>query len=158
MPKEYKSLKPSNIVRYGDEWKSHITDLWVPVNKSFIGKPCSYYGWRQYRRPIKILSKDIPMTLRQRQSKFAQMLILLFAYIIQEGFEFTLGDAARLDRKGHKKNSKHYIRLAIDINLFKNGRYLRKTSDHQKIGFFWENIGGTWGGRFKHKDGNHYEE
>lgn len=97
------------------------------------------------------------MTLRQKQSKFAKMLILLFAYIDLMGYEYTLGDAARIDKRGHCKNSKHYRRLAIDINLFKNGRYLQKTSDHKQIGAFWKFISGTWGGDFKHPDGNHYE-
>lgn len=97
------------------------------------------------------------MSLRKKQSTFAQMLILLFAYIVQSGYEFTLGDAARIDRKGHKKGSKHYSRLAIDINLFRSGRYLKETSDHKKIGQFWKSLGGVWGGEFKHPDGNHYE-
>jgi len=97
------------------------------------------------------------MSLRKKQSKFAQMLILLFAYIVQGGYEITLGDAARIDRRGHSKNSKHYVRLAIDLNLFKDGKYLRDTADHEKIGIFWEAIGGTWGGRFTNPDGNHYQ-
>ncbi len=97
------------------------------------------------------------MRLRERQSMFARMLIPLFAYIVDQGYTFTLGDAARMDKKGHCKNSKHYKRLAIDINLFKDGKYLRKTSDHASIGAFWVSIGGIWGGNFKRKDGNHYE-
>jgi len=97
------------------------------------------------------------MTLRQKQSKFAAMTVSLFSHILQCGYEFTYGDAARIDKKGHKENSKHYIRLAIDINLFLNGTFLTKTEDHEKFGIFWESIGGIWGGRFKHPDGNHYE-
>ena len=95
------------------------------------------------------------MTLRQKQSKIALMVSMLLQYIYLNGYEATLGDAARMDKRGHVKNSKHYQRLAIDINLFKNGKYLRKTSDHEIIGKYWESIGGKWGGRFG--DGNHYE-
>jgi len=78
-------------------------------------------------------------------------LLILFAYEL--GFEITLGDAWAKD--GHKPNSKHYVRLAIDLNLFKNGKYLKSTKSHEPLGLFWESIGGTWGGRFE--DGNHYE-
>jgi len=52
------------------------------------------------------------------------------------------------------KNSLHYIRLAIDLNLFKGGVYLTETMDHETLGLYWEGIGGSWGGRFG--DGNHY--
>jgi len=95
------------------------------------------------------------VTLRQRQSKFAEMVSLLIQFAILRGYEITLGDAYATS--GHKKNSKHYRRLAIDLNLFKNGKYLTETEDHKELGEFWESIGGIWGGRFKHPDGNHYE-
>lgn len=71
-----------------------------------------------------------------------------------EGYEYTLGDAYA--KTGHKKGSFHYSKLAIDINLFRDGKYLSATSDHKKFGIFWENLHPdcTWGGDFK--DGNHY--
>lgn len=56
----------------------------------------------------------------------------------------------------HSKKSWHYKRLALDLNLFRNGVWLQKTEDHQVLGEFWESIGGTWGGRFGGRDGNHY--
>ena len=94
------------------------------------------------------------MSLRQRQSKFARKIGLLILYAYEKGYELTFGDAYALS--GHKQGSFHYRRLAIDLNLFKNGEYLTKTADHEPLGLFWESIGGTWGGRFKHPDGNHY--
>ncbi len=94
------------------------------------------------------------MTLRQKQSKFASMLPLLIQFAQMKGYEVTLGDAWAHD--GHKRGSFHYKRLAIDLNLFKNGRFLRSTKAHQPLGEFWESIGGSWGGRFKNPDGNHY--
>lgn len=95
------------------------------------------------------------MTLRQKQSRFVRMVVLLIIYAHDKGFELTFGDAYATT--GHKKNSKHYVRLAIDLNLFKDGIYLTQTEDHKELGEFWELIGGTWGGRFKNPDGNHYE-
>jgi hypothetical protein len=49
------------------------------------------------------------------------------------------------------------LRLAIDINLFKDGVYLESTEHHRQLGEWWEAQGGTWGGRFKQPDGNHYQ-
>lgn len=97
------------------------------------------------------------MTLRQKQSKFAFMVTSLIQYAYIRGYEVTLGDASRMDRRGHIRNSRHYKRLAIDLNLFFNGVYLTKTEDHLFLGQFWESIGGRWGGRFSKPDGNHYE-
>jgi len=94
------------------------------------------------------------MTLRQKQSKFAKMVALLILYAYELGYEISFGDAWA--RSGHIKGSFHYKRLAIDLNLFKNGRYLRSTKAHEPLGKFWIKLGGTWGGEFKRKDGNHY--
>lgn len=56
---------------------------------------------------------------------------------------------------GHK-NSCHKLKLAIDLNLFKNGRLVTSTSGHRELGEWWEkqHPDCRWGGRFK--DGNHY--
>ncbi|MEJ1409386.1 MAG: M15 family metallopeptidase [Candidatus Sedimenticola sp. (ex Thyasira tokunagai)] len=94
------------------------------------------------------------MTLRQQQSKFAHMIALLILHAEQLGYEVTFGDAWA--KTGHIDGSFHYKRLALDLNLFKGGRYLRSTKAHQPLGEYWESIGGTWGGRFTRKDGNHY--
>ncbi|MEJ1402647.1 MAG: M15 family metallopeptidase [Candidatus Sedimenticola sp. (ex Thyasira tokunagai)] len=94
------------------------------------------------------------MTLRQKQSKFAHMVALLILHAEQLGYEVTLGDA--FARTGHIRGSFHYKKLAIDLNLFKNRRYLTSTKSHEPLGVYWESIGGSWGGRFTRKDGNHY--
>lgn len=92
------------------------------------------------------------MTLREKQSKFARMVAALILWLTDQGYEVTFGDAWA--HTGHKEDSNHYIRLAIDLNLFKDGVYLQGTSDHIPIGEHWEDIGGDWGGRYG--DGNHY--
>ena len=102
-------------------------------------------------------------TLRQKQSRFAMMVADLLHQARDLGFEVTLGDAYR-DPRLHGRvgqrlgygsaNSCHKLRLAIDLNLFKNGRFLQSSSDHRPLGEWWEAQGGTWGGRFN--DGNHY--
>lgn len=92
------------------------------------------------------------MSLRQEQSKFVRMITKLLFWAELMGYELTFGDAWAKD--GHKEQSLHYDRLAIDLNLFKDGEYLIKTEDHRPLGEFWESIGGSWGGRYD--DGNHY--
>jgi len=91
--------------------------------------------------------------LRYRQSQFALMVAILIIFIYLKGYECTFGDAYARD--GHKKDSFHYKRLAIDLNLFLDGEYLTKTEDHAPIGKFWKFLGGTWGGDWGN-DGNHY--
>jgi len=94
------------------------------------------------------------MTLRQKQSKFVRMVALLIQFAYEQGYEITFGDAWAHD--GHIDGSFHYKRLAIDLNLFRNGRYLSSTEAHRPLGEFWESIGGSWGGDFTRPDGNHY--
>ena len=90
--------------------------------------------------------------LQPKQSEFVRMVALLIQYATQLGYELTFGDAYATD--GHIRGSYHYQRLAIDLNLFKDGEYLTETEDHKPLGEFWEQIGGTWGGHWN--DGNHY--
>lgn len=102
-------------------------------------------------------------TLSQKQRRFARMVPRLIDKAHELGFEVTLGDAFRDARLhgamgvklgyGHR-NSAHKVRLAIDLNLFRDGEFLEQTSDHQTLGEWWESQGGSWGGRFN--DGNHY--
>lgn len=83
------------------------------------------------------------------------MVALLILHAEQLGFEITFGDCYRDPRCNYgNKNSLHRSRLAVDLNLFKNGRYLTSTKSHEPLGLYWESIGGSWGGRFN--DGNHY--
>ena len=92
------------------------------------------------------------MTLREKQSEFAYMVAELILFAYANGYEITLGDAYA--KTGHMAKSLHYSRLAIDLNLFRDGVYLDQTEDHKELGEFWETLGGSWGGRFN--DGNHY--
>ena len=94
------------------------------------------------------------MTLREQQSLFVKMVAALIEHAYNLGYELTFGDAYAND--GHRIGSFHYKRLAIDLNLFKDGVFCPDSEDHRPLGEFWESLGGTWGGRFKQPDGNHY--
>ena len=98
-----------------------------------------------------------PISLRQKQSQFTHMVALLILQAEVLGFECTLAEAYRHpSRKGGHKTSLHRKRLAVDVNLFRNGKYLKRTEEHRELGVYWESIGGSWGGRFTPQDGNHY--
>jgi len=94
------------------------------------------------------------MSLRKKQSRFTYLVSKLIQYAYSEGYELTFGDAYA--KSGHILGSYHYKRLAIDFNLFKDGKYLDKTEDHKFLGEYWESLDPmcVWGGRFS--DGNHY--
>ncbi len=84
-----------------------------------------------------------------------------------QGYEVTLGEAHRPEwvaaeyakqGKGSTK-SLHIYRLAIDLMLFKDGKYLDKTEDHEPVGVYWKSLhpDNRWGGDIKRlPDGNHY--
>lgn len=104
------------------------------------------------------------MTLREKQSLFASLVALLIQRAMAQGFEVTLGEAyrspeeaARLAQLGKGiAASLHTQKLAIDLNLFKDGRYLSSGESHRPLGEWWERQHPLcrWGGRFN--DGNHY--
>ena len=107
------------------------------------------------------------MMLRTRQSLFASMVAKLIQYVESQGYELTLGETWRPDwvaqeyarRRVGSPNSLHCERLAIDINLFKDGQYLYKTEEYAWLGEWWKNLhpDNRWGGDISRmKDGNHF--
>lgn len=110
-------------------------------------------------------------TLGQKQRVFAPLAARLIQQAEKLGYEVTLGEAWRspemaiyatqyyANRGIGIANSLHTKRLAIDINLFKNGKYLTNTEDYRPLGEWWEKQCAEcrWGGRFvKLPDGNHF--
>ena len=105
------------------------------------------------------------MSLGRKQKEFSRAVEMLLQFMHDKGYEVTFGDAYRDPRlhgeigekEGYgRKNSNHKIRLAIDLNLFKDGVYLTSTEAHRECGEFWESIhiDARWGGHYD--DGNHY--
>jgi len=105
------------------------------------------------------------MKLTDYQAIFASNVALLIQHIEDMGYRCTLGEAWRTKemaeiyaKKGIGiKDSLHIKRLAIDINLFKDGVFLEDGEAHKQFGEWWEKLHpfNRWGGRFS--DGNHYE-
>ena len=105
------------------------------------------------------------MSLGNEQRRFTLCVAKLIIWAYDNGYEITLGDAYRDPRLhghigfkegyGHAR-SNHKQRLAIDLNLFKDGEYLASTAAHRPLGEFWETLDdkASWGGFYN--DGNHY--
>jgi hypothetical protein len=104
------------------------------------------------------------LTLREKQSLFVVLVGQLIAKATADGYDLTFGEAyrspeeaARLSKAGKGiAKSLHTVRLAVDLNLFKDGAWLTTSEAHQPLGEWWEQLHPLcrWGGRFK--DGNHY--
>ncbi len=105
------------------------------------------------------------MTLSDKQKLFARLVPRLIDRAHELGYEVTFGDFFRDPRSHGKLGAKkaygnafscHKIRLAADLNLFRDGKYLTQTEDHRELGEWWEAQHPLccWGGRFE--DGNHY--
>lgn len=105
------------------------------------------------------------MTLSEKQQLFTIKLANLVLWAESHGYRLTYGEAYRTPeqaalnaKKGSGiSNSLHTQRLAVDFNLFINGKYQDKTEAYLPLGEYWESLGGSWGGRFKsNPDGNHF--
>lgn len=100
------------------------------------------------------------MTTRQKQSLLVRLFAQLVLYAETQGYEMAIGYWTRSSeenaRVGGHPQSLHLWKLAVDVDLFRNGRYLSSTESHRQLGEFWESLhplcrwGGKWG------DGNHY--
>lgn len=103
--------------------------------------------------------------LRERQEIFAKNVGKLIEYIFdQPGYTCTMGEAYRTKEQAlwnaekgiGSATSLHCFRLAIDLNIFKDGEYLTKSEDYEFAGIFWMALheDNTWGGAGA--DGNHF--
>lgn len=104
------------------------------------------------------------MTLSEKQQLFTKLIAQLILWADEKGYRLTFGEAYRTPeqaalnaKKGSGiSNSLHTKRLAVDLNLFINGKYQTDSSAYVELGKFWESLGGSWGGRFSRPDGNHF--
>jgi hypothetical protein len=96
------------------------------------------------------------MTLGEKQRLFVRLIGKLIEWTYAQGYELTFGESFDDDNIGHMRNSLHYVRLAQDLNLFKDGKWLQKSEDHGPLGAYWKTLNPLcrWGGDWN--DGNHY--
>lgn len=108
--------------------------------------------------------------LREQQNFFVEDVITILMFILSlEGYTVSFGEAHRPDEmqkiyleKGLTKTleSYHQKRLAIDLNIFVNGKLTYDKKLLQVIGDKWESLNplNRWGGNFKSfVDAPHFE-
>jgi hypothetical protein len=107
------------------------------------------------------LRKNIPFV--PRQETFAVNVAKLILFINANGYQVTLGETIRSKAEAEVyakkgigiRDSNHIYRLAIDLNLFKDGKYLKTSKDYKFAGVYWQSLN-------KHNehhcsDSNHFE-
>jgi len=100
------------------------------------------------------------------QEEFSQAVAKLIQQASAMGFGVTLGEAwrtpeqAQWDAEHHTgiSHSVHCDRLAIDLNLFKDGQFLTEPAAYVQLGNWWKTLGEhyRYGGDFKIRDYDHY--
>lgn len=96
------------------------------------------------------------MGMVDKQARFTWMIALLVIHAKHLGYQLTYGDAYRDPRvifPYSHENSNHKRRLAVDFNLFKEGKYLTKDEDYAPLRKYWVSIGGADG---IDNDANHF--
>jgi hypothetical protein len=105
--------------------------------------------------------------LREKQSIFVLNVARLIIWCYDNGYELTFGEALRTPEQqaiyvakklSKTSNSKHLIKLAIDLNLFIGGIYQTDEEAYRPLAEYWktlntDNVAGyDWGW-----DANHFE-
>lgn len=107
------------------------------------------------------------MTLREKQSIFLKNVASLINWAFENGYELTGGELQRTkeqqevyvnEGKSKTMDSQHLKKLAIDFNLFINGKYQIENEAYRPLSEYWKSLhpnnvsGFDWG-----FDGNHFE-
>jgi hypothetical protein len=109
------------------------------------------------------------MTYREARAQFTKNVAKLIQYAEDQGYEMGIKYCYRCeDCPVGILLSSHKLALAVDMDLWRNGKYLRSTKAHHIFGQYWKALHplARWGGDFKprivngkkksRKDGNHY--
>jgi hypothetical protein len=92
------------------------------------------------------------MTLREKRVAFTMAITKLIQWASEQGYEVALGP----DGLKHMKNSLHYVGLAVDLNVYRDGVYLIASEQYRPLGEYFKTLHqlARWGGEFG--DGNHF--
>jgi hypothetical protein len=110
---------------------------------------------------------EVATPLGQRQRRFLPLLAKLIDFAYSHGYELSAGECYRTPEQAALNaqhgtgiaNSLHILRLAMDLQLFKDGMYLTDSAAYKPLGEFWKSLDPdcAWGGDWKTRtDGNHF--
>lgn len=96
------------------------------------------------------------------QQRFSLSLAHLILALADHNYDVTMGECWRSDETAKLyeaegkgiSNSLHRIRLAVDLNLFLNGRFLTTKEEYRLAGELWKSMSTVqyphkWGGDFQ---------
>jgi hypothetical protein len=106
-------------------------------------------------------------TLGQHQRRFLPLVAKLIEYAYAQGYELTCGEMYRSPEQAALNaqhgtgiaNSLHILRLAVDLNVFKDGVYMTDEASYKPLGDYWKTLDPAcaWGGDFVTlKDFDHF--
>ena len=92
--------------------------------------------------------------LGDKRRRFSRMVPRLLLYAEQLGYEYAFEFTKRCEQCpiGHPRST-HNVGLALDLNLYKNGEFIRDATGHKELHDFWDLMGGA--ARID-RDMNHY--
>lgn len=106
------------------------------------------------------------MTLNEMQTLHVELIAKLITYVYSQGYALTWGEAYRTPQQAEWDaehgtgiaQSVHCDRLAVDLQLFKDGAYLTNSTDYAFMGAFWKQLDPRcrWGGDFHTVDADHF--
>jgi len=107
------------------------------------------------------------MTLREQRCLFTRLVCEFGLWVFtQPGYEVAFGETKRSPQQAKAnaeagkgiKNSLHLLGLAVDFDLYIDGKYQTRSEAHAPLGEKWKSMHelARWGGDFRKPDGNHY--
>ncbi len=106
------------------------------------------------------------MTLGRKQEEFARCFGKLLVWLYARGYRVRIGEVERYPWVASTLKffgrgiiaSLHCKKLAADIHIFRDGKYLTSNEDLESVGLYWESLHplARWGGRFTRRDVYHF--
>jgi hypothetical protein len=100
------------------------------------------------------------------QMQFLPLVARLIDWVYANGYTLTTGEAWRSPAEAAINAqagagiacSLHTERLAIDLNLFKDGEYMSDLESYRPVGDYWKSLNplARWGGDFASPDMDHF--
>lgn len=107
------------------------------------------------------------MTLNEKQHIFAMNVSKLLQHVEAQGLTCSIGEIFRTREQAEiyvKQgkgilDSQHCKKLAVDLFLFSNGKFLQDKKDYYALGEYWKTLhtDNRWGGDFPRVDSVHFE-
>jgi hypothetical protein len=106
------------------------------------------------------------VTLGEKQRLFARLFGELLVWLYANGYECSIDEVLRTQAQAAANaaagagilHSLHLLHLAGDLNIFKDGVFLRTVEEIRPVGEHWKTLDPLcrWGGDFSRPDADHF--